>query len=163
MGVVPLSPRSLKRRRTAAARVVLAAVLGVVEVVKPKLFPEPYHTSIRTGHMWMRELLTGHPNRVRRSMGMHKHVFRKLALALTTKTSLTDSKHVKLVEALGIFLHMIVTNNTTEEEHEWFQRSPDTIHRCVFLSPAMIVLTNSAAIFTGSLTPLYPQHFVWRT
>ncbi|KAJ6454732.1 hypothetical protein C8R47DRAFT_997101, partial [Mycena vitilis] len=36
---------------------------------------EPYHTSIRTGNMWMQELLTGHRDRMRRSIGMRKHVF----------------------------------------------------------------------------------------
>jgi hypothetical protein len=59
----------------------------------------------------------------------HKYVFRKLAHTLAAKTGIGDSKHVKLDEALGIFLHLLVTNNTTEQEHEWFQRSPDTIHR----------------------------------
>jgi hypothetical protein len=79
--------------------------------------------------MWVNELLTGHRDRMCRNMGMHKQVFRKLACALTAKTGLGDSKHVTLNEALGIFMHMLVTNNTTEQEHEWFQRSPDTIHR----------------------------------
>jgi phosphatidylglycerophosphatase A len=60
---------------------------------------------------------------------MQKHVFRKLARTLTAKTGLSDSKHVTLDEAFGLFLHMLVANNTTEQEHEWFQRSPDTIHR----------------------------------
>ncbi|KAJ6621975.1 hypothetical protein B0H10DRAFT_1659824, partial [Mycena sp. CBHHK59/15] len=67
--------------------------------------PKPYHTSIRTGHIWMQELLTGHRDRMQRSMGMHKHVFRKLARTLTVKTGLSDSKHVMLDKALGIFLH----------------------------------------------------------
>jgi hypothetical protein len=131
MARVPPSPQSKNRknRRVAVAQVVLAAVLGVVEVVKPRLCPEPYHTSIRTGHMWIKELLSGHRDRMRRNLGMNKHVFRKLANALKTKTGLNDSKHVTLDEALGLFMHMLVTNNTTEQEHEWFQRSPDTIHR----------------------------------
>jgi hypothetical protein len=109
----------------------LAAVLGAVEVMKPRLFPEPYHTSIRTGHISIQELLGGHPDHMRRNMGMHKHAFRKLAHTLTAKTGLRDTKHATLGESLGIFLHMIFTNNTTEEEHEWFQRSPNTIHRYV--------------------------------
>ncbi|KAJ7162683.1 hypothetical protein C8R43DRAFT_305572 [Mycena crocata] len=83
---VPLSPRFKQRKnwRVIAARVVLAAVLGAVELVKPRFFPEPYHTSVRTGHMWMTELLTGHRDRMRRNMGMHKHVFRALARNITT-------------------------------------------------------------------------------
>ncbi|KAK6972089.1 hypothetical protein R3P38DRAFT_2812738 [Favolaschia claudopus] len=111
------------------AKVVLAAVLGAVEAVKPRLCPEPYHTSVRTGRMWMDELLAGHRRRMRRNMGMHKPVFRKLVRTLRAKTGIGDSKHVGLTEAVGLFLHMIVTNNTTEEEDEIFQRSPDTVHR----------------------------------
>ncbi|KAJ7450559.1 hypothetical protein FB451DRAFT_964028, partial [Mycena latifolia] len=67
--------------------------------------PEPYHTSIRTGDIWIKELLTGHPDRMCRNMGMRKHVFQKLSRTLAMKTGISDSKHVKLNEALGIFLH----------------------------------------------------------
>ncbi|KAJ7438968.1 hypothetical protein FB451DRAFT_972588, partial [Mycena latifolia] len=66
---------------------------------------EPYHTSSRTGNMWMKELLTGHRDRMRRNMGMHKHVFRKLARTLTARTGLAHTKNVTLDESLGIFLH----------------------------------------------------------
>ncbi|KAJ7237344.1 hypothetical protein C8J57DRAFT_1194082 [Mycena rebaudengoi] len=58
----------------------LTAVLGAVEVMKPRPFPHPYHTLIRTGHIWIQELLGGHPDRMRHNMGMHKHVFPKLVL-----------------------------------------------------------------------------------
>ncbi|KAJ7129931.1 hypothetical protein C8R46DRAFT_845136, partial [Mycena filopes] len=70
-----------------------------------RLFPQPYHTSTRTGQMWIDELLSGHPDRIRRNLGMHRFVFRKLARVLSAKTGIGNSKHVSLDEALGIFLH----------------------------------------------------------
>jgi len=35
----------------------------------------PYHDSALTGAAWVCELLTGHPKRIRRELGVHKHVF----------------------------------------------------------------------------------------
>ncbi|KAJ7312756.1 hypothetical protein DFH08DRAFT_821916 [Mycena albidolilacea] len=35
----------------------MAAVPRAVEVVKPRLFPEPYHTSVCTGQMWVTSFL----------------------------------------------------------------------------------------------------------
>ncbi|KAJ7113129.1 hypothetical protein C8R44DRAFT_631191 [Mycena epipterygia] len=37
--------------------------------------PELYHTSVRTGQMWINELLTGHQDCICHNIGMHKHVF----------------------------------------------------------------------------------------
>jgi len=42
----------------------------------------PYHTSALTRADWVRELLNGHPKRIRNELGVHKHVFNGLILAL---------------------------------------------------------------------------------
>ncbi|KIM59697.1 hypothetical protein SCLCIDRAFT_81924, partial [Scleroderma citrinum Foug A] len=44
--------------------------------------PKPYHTSILSGHGWVMELLTGHPECIRCELGMHAHVFEQLILEL---------------------------------------------------------------------------------
>jgi hypothetical protein len=110
--------------------------------------------------MWIKELLAGHRDRMRQNMGMPKGVFQKLAHTLAAKITLCDSKHVKLEEALGIFLHMLVTNNTTEEEHEWFQRSPDTIHRCMhFYAINCISLLTMSSHFHRVLNAIFSPAF----
>ena len=40
--------------------------------------PQAYHMSILTGEGWVRELLAGHPGRIRCELGVHSHVFLEL-------------------------------------------------------------------------------------
>lgn len=120
---------SRKAKRAIIVKVAIVAVLAAVEVVKPRLFPQPYHTSMRTGQNWIDELLNGHHKRMRRNLGMHRHVFLKLTQSLAIKCSFGPTRYISTEESLGIFLHMLITNHTIEEEAEVFQRSPDTIYR----------------------------------
>lgn len=39
---------------------------------------QAYHTSILSGHAWVLELLTGHPDRIHCELGVHRHVFESL-------------------------------------------------------------------------------------
>jgi len=68
----------------------------------------PYHTSALTGADWVRELLNGHPERIRNELGVHKHVFNGLIVALQ-QAGIHSSKHVFLEEQLAIFLYTCVT------------------------------------------------------
>src|ERR1700737_3514921 len=52
----------------------------------------PYHTSALSGADWVRELLGGHPERIRSELGEHKEVFHDLIAALQ-KGGLKSSKH----------------------------------------------------------------------
>ena len=88
----------------------------------------PYHTSALSGYQWVLELLTGHPERIRTELGVHKDVFWKLITDLRS-LGITDSKHVTLEEQLAIFLYMCVTGLTTQHVGEHFQRSNDTVSR----------------------------------
>ncbi|KLO05896.1 hypothetical protein SCHPADRAFT_801938, partial [Schizopora paradoxa] len=47
-----------------------------------------------SGRDFVKELLKGHPETFRDSMGMNKHVFRKLLKELRTRASLKDTKHL---------------------------------------------------------------------
>jgi hypothetical protein len=79
--------------------------------------------------MWVDELLNGHHKRMWQNLGMHRHVFVKLTQKLAAKSSFGPTRHLSVEESLGIFLHMLVTNHSIEEEAEVFQRSPDTIYQ----------------------------------
>ena len=61
---------SRKAKRAIIVKVAIVAVLAAVEVVKPHLFLQPYHTSMRTGQNWIDELLNGHHKRMQRNLGM---------------------------------------------------------------------------------------------
>jgi hypothetical protein len=91
----------------------------------------PYHTSALTGADWVRELLDGHPERIRNELGVHKHVFYSLIAALE-ESGVTSSRHVFLEEQLAIFLYTCVTGLSLRHVSERFQRANETTSKFIF-------------------------------
>ncbi|KAI5898160.1 uncharacterized protein SCHCODRAFT_02473277, partial [Schizophyllum commune H4-8] len=50
--------------------------------------PEPYHTSVLTGRLWIQELLHGHRNRMSDNIGTRPFVFRALERELIRRGGL---------------------------------------------------------------------------
>ena len=91
----------------------------------------PYHTSILTGGEWILELLSGHPDRIKTSLGVSHDVFDALVQVMK-EDGFKDSRHgISVEEQLGIFLHTAVTGLSTRYVAERFQHSPTTISRYV--------------------------------
>ena len=63
-----------------------------------------YHDSALSGAVWVCELLRGHPKHICKELGVHKHVFQDIIVALQD-TGHTQSKFVTLEEQLAIFLY----------------------------------------------------------
>jgi hypothetical protein len=105
--------------------------------------PQPKRTSIFTGQCWINELVTGHPDRFHKQMGMRKHIFRRLLNELQLHHGLRDSKHVTAEEQLAIFLYFARTGLPSCMIQERFQRSGHTIHISVkfYFSENVAVLT----------------------
>ena len=107
------------------ANIVATAALIYADPLYNKV---PYHTSALSGANWVRELLDGHPERIRNELGVHKHVF----CALVEELQLAEhgpSKHVYLEEQLAIFLYTCVTGLSFWHVCERFQRSGDTVSK----------------------------------
>ena len=85
----------------------------------------PYYTSALTGADWVCELLNGHPERIRNELGVHKHIFKGLVIALE-QAGIHSSKHVYLKEQLSIFLYTSVTGLSLHHVSEQFQHAIDT-------------------------------------
>src|ERR1700678_1185428 len=109
------------------ASIILTAVVSILEATYTQQ-PEPYHTSILTGQAWVLELLTGHPERIRCELGVHRHVFIALISELR-EMGLQNSGFVSLEEKLSIFLYCCVTGLTIRHVGERFQRSNETISK----------------------------------
>lgn len=105
-----------------------AVAEAVVEYSSSFYNKQAYHTSALTGHAWVLELLSGHPDRIQCELGVKLHVFNKLVTTLQEQ-GLQDSSGVTLEEQLSIFLHMCVTGLTVRHVGERFQRASDTITR----------------------------------
>jgi hypothetical protein len=93
----------------------------------------PYHTSALTGAGWVRELLDGHPERIRNELGVHKHIFLGLVAALE-QYEMTSSRHVYIEEQLAIFLYTCVTGLSLRHVSERFQRANETTSKFVYIS-----------------------------
>jgi hypothetical protein len=128
---MPREDTQLRKRRAQRRKATLWGALAATSVVlryyTPRIAPVPWHTSTRTGQMWVDELLAGHPERIHRVLGVTKHKFTQLVAELREHTGIEDMEHVTLEEGVAITLHFLVTNNSIAQESEWFQRSPDTI------------------------------------
>jgi hypothetical protein len=123
-----------KQRRKQRTTALLAAAVGgaaVIQYMTPHLNKTPMYDSKLSGEDWVQELLHGHQDRFHDNLGMSKHVFRKLVQELQMYAGLNDSKHIKKEEQVAIFLRLCRTGGVTRDIRERFQRSADTISRCV--------------------------------
>jgi len=109
----------------AAAIAATAAGLCIMEYAWTYYDKRPYHDSAFSGLDWVLELLSGHPERIRKELGVHKHVFHALIHTLKA-AGYQRSKHVTLEEQLAIFLYTCVTGLSLVHVSERFQRAPDT-------------------------------------
>src|SRR5258708_17670765 len=77
----------------------------------PLYFCIPYHTSALSGADWVNELLTGHPERIRNELGVHRNTFLVLVEPLK-RPCLQSSHHVSIEKQLSIFLYTTATQLT---------------------------------------------------
>ena len=110
---------------------VTASILATLDYSQKYYNKIPYHDSALSGAAWVCELLRGHPKRIRKELGVHKHVFRALIVALQDAGH-TRSKFVTLEEQLAIFLYTCVTGLSLIHVCECFQRAQETTSKYVF-------------------------------
>ena len=108
----------------------IAVALATINYVETHYNKTPYHDSALSGAAWVCELLNGHPKRIRKELGVHKHVFAALILSLQN-AGYTRSKFVTLEEQLAIFLYTCVTGLFLNHVCERFQQSIGTTSKFV--------------------------------
>jgi hypothetical protein len=125
-----LALQQLQQWMSSAAVVIRVAALTAMLYASKWYWSQPYHTSALTGQAWVEELLRGHPQRIYNELGVHLHVF--VALMITLRgLGYGDSKYVSLEEQLAIFLYICRTGLTCRHVGERFQRSNETVTKCV--------------------------------
>lgn len=117
----------------AAAAAVILGTAAVVLKPSSSYIKTPMHTSILTGHAWVQELLHGHALRFYNQFGLEKFVFKAMLRSLARHTNFSDSKYITAEEKLAIYLYACRTGLSNRKLQERFQRSADTISRCVIL------------------------------
>ena len=111
----------LRERRAACFMAVLAVTGQAMYYGNMYFFKQPYHTSVLSSQMWVKELLGGNPRHIKDQLGMQKKVFRMFIRKLTSMTNASDTWHVVLEEQVSIFLYIIVTNLSNRKVAEHFQ------------------------------------------
>src|SRR5882724_11506289 len=89
----------LKHRRAILYMVGLVSTAGARFYAESIFFKLPYHNSALTGQMWVNELLSGNPRRIKDQLGMGKQVFRKLVKNLFIMTNASHTQHCGPVRA----------------------------------------------------------------
>ena len=134
------NPRRTRRMVVAyiAARV-LVSVQNAIGTYKRVYYNKtPYHTSALSGAAWLEELRTGHDERIKTELGVSKDVFSSL-IAVLRELGHADSRFISLEEQVAIFLHMCVVGTSVRHIGERFQRSNDTIAKCVIYQILLVV------------------------
>lgn len=110
------------------AALVQYITLGVALQVYPQYCKTELHTSALSGRAWIKELLTGHPDRIYIALGMRRHVFLALVLQIRAMGYLESQQaRIELDESLAIFLYTCVTGIAIDHVAERFQHSHTTI------------------------------------
>jgi hypothetical protein len=113
--------------------VIITAVGASVSGYARRFQKRAQHTSCLSGERWVQELLHGHESRIYNKLGMHRAVFIQLREVLRRKAGLNDTRYVSADEQLAIFLHYIRRGLPNRGLQERFQRSADTVSKCVLL------------------------------
>lgn len=113
----------------AAFTAVCAAVMVVFASISRQTSVIPYNTSMLTGFAWVLEQLGGNSRRMRNNLGISPAVFLRLAVALRTHASLTDSKYITAEVQLAMFLYTCRKAAATREVEERFQHSTATVSK----------------------------------
>jgi len=148
----------------AAATAAISAALAAIDYSQTYYDKTPYHDSALSGAAWVCELLTGHPKRIRKELGVHKHVFRALIVALQ-EAGHTRSKFVTLEEQLAIFLYTCVTGLSLIHVCERFQRAPETASKYVYPYVIIVMIADLVCcryflkmLFFFSSAPFYNDY-----
>ncbi|KAL5582016.1 hypothetical protein UlMin_014458 [Ulmus minor] len=87
----------------------------------------PMHTSIRTGHQYMLELINDHPDRLFNKIRMYRPCFEMLIQVLRQQTVLQNSRFLTLEEQVMIFIYVISQKAINRMAMEDWQHSGSTI------------------------------------
>ncbi len=123
------SKPAMSRLKKAAGMLIYcicAAAMAAALAASGESIRQPYHTSALTGEAWVKELISGHPDRIYHELGMKLEVFIPFVMELRC-CGLKDGRLISVEEQAAIFLYMSVTGLRLRHVAERFQHSHETI------------------------------------
>jgi hypothetical protein len=118
-----------RTRRKGFLMIVIISTIIIINSLKRRLDPIPYHTSLLRGQEWLSEIMEGHPQHMHDQLGVSRLVFRRLLFDLCSSGQLCAGRSLAAEEKLGIYLFILKSNSTFRLAAERFQRSLDTVHK----------------------------------
>ncbi|KAL5726030.1 hypothetical protein ACHQM5_009102 [Ranunculus cassubicifolius] len=109
--------------------VAVATATVAIYYFETYVLKERIRDSILTGHAYVMEKLTRHPQPCRDLFRMEQHSFIRLCKTLTDRGLLKVTRHMSCEEQLGIFLMTIGHNERNRMVCDRFQHSGETISR----------------------------------
>ncbi|KAJ9553150.1 hypothetical protein OSB04_017195 [Centaurea solstitialis] len=89
----------------------------------------PCHTSDRTEHMFINDILNGHPRRCYEMFRLHVPLFRQLCVDLVTNYGMKHTRKISIEESVGMFLMTLAHGAMNRFTQETFGRSGETVYR----------------------------------
>ncbi|MQM11680.1 hypothetical protein Taro_044588, partial [Colocasia esculenta] len=116
-----------------------ALFLAIDEVIADEIFesneehsvPRPMHTSSHIGHIWINVVLQGHEQRCYNMFRLHPTTFMRLRDELMERDLIRDSRYVKAMEKLTIFMYAMGHGVASGAMCKHFQHSSETISKHV--------------------------------
>nr|KAJ0205939.1 hypothetical protein LSAT_V11C500290280 [Lactuca sativa] len=103
--------------------------LALKGIILARNLRTPCHTSDRTWHMFITEVLNGHPRRCYEMFRLNVPVFRQLCIDLATNYEPQQTQNVSIEESVGIFLMTLAHGCSNKLVQEFFNHSGEMIHR----------------------------------
>lgn len=120
--------------------------------------PRPVHTSRRTGHVWVHEMLYGHESRCYENLRVHPSMFVKLRDILVERDLIRDCRYVTASEQLAMFLNVIGHGVKTGPMKENFQHSSETVsHYVNLVIRALASLRSEYLKLPNGAEPVHPR------
>jgi hypothetical protein len=89
----------------------------------------PRNTNPMTGHLWVHDVLAGHPSRCYDEFRLSKQCFHALVEILSARQLLKDTRNTTVREQLAIVFSILGHGGSNRHVMEWFQHSGETISR----------------------------------
>ncbi|KAL3729019.1 hypothetical protein ACJRO7_033591, partial [Eucalyptus globulus] len=90
---------------------------------------EPIRDSKLLGSEWIREIISGHSDRIYEAFRMERHVFLNLCDLMRVRGWLKDSRYIRIDKQIGIFLSLLCHGSSNRNLCERFQHYGETISK----------------------------------
>ena len=121
-----------RNRRILGALAAIVASVGAISILGPSIFRQPQHVSILSGKLYLKELLSGHPDSFYDVIGLSQCTFWKLLFELVHFGGLQGARSpggISASEKLATFLNQSRTCVSIRPLKNRWQHSSETISR----------------------------------